>query len=76
MALKLVTMRTTDEGKRIVMIERGGKDTHGFDMDQDWLVGELPFFGDDCKMRLEFDLMGTILYHDEAKARSAFELYE
>ena len=40
-----------------------------------YLVAELPFFEDDCKMKLEYDMQGTILFREKKLAEEAFINY-
>lgn len=67
--MNLIQVETTEAGRK-ALCEIYFKDTTSNEIaERFWIVGELPFFGDDTDMKLEFALMGTIRFSniDDAK---------
>lgn len=74
--MKLLSVETNEAGRKaLVEVYFEGEHT-GIVHERFWLVGEMPFYGDDSSSRLEFALMGTVRFSNSADAIKFYANYK
>ncbi len=74
--MKMINLRMTETEKRVVLVKvEFYNASRTQTVEEFYIVGELPFHGDDAGMKIEFDLVGTLRFEEIEFAKKAFENY-